>query len=222
MPPPVGAGMKQVCLCKMSVNKNAPRWSIPGRHSDKEPQANAPGPGAYAYTRPDMDKYCRSPKYGFGSATRSCSDLKGMPGPGAYDPFDPKAISKKFGFGKETRIGMRGAAGPGPGAYETRGGMEGLKMSMGSRFPQGKRPSSPGPGAYNPSLAAAREAQPRFGFGNASRADLGRAQSPGPGTYNPNFNHSAPKYSIRPRSAPAQRPDTAQGGIMYTQFCWGC
>lgn len=217
---------KSVVLTMMSTNKTAPKWTIRPRLTAKERAQSAPGPGAYGFTKPETDKFCRTPAFGFGSSSRDGRAFVGQPGPGAYTPVDPNWTAKKVNFGSEKRLGLGSrSCTPGPGTYDTRGGMEGLQKSMSARLDGGalgRRSRTPGPGQYNPNRSQVEEGFPRFSFGTGSRPDLlGASKTPGPGTYTPNSEPcepSIPRYTLKPRRNPLKSSESPGIGPTYTQF----
>lgn len=196
----------------------------------KEHGSTAPGPGTYGTgTSTEKDKYARSASYGFGTSSRDGRSFQGLPGPGAYTPFDPNITSPKWGLGSEARLGaVRRSQTPGPGTYDTRGNMEGLQKSFSARLDgSSKKFSAPGPGGYTPFHTQVENLEPRWGFGTSSRPELlGKSKTPGPGSYeyltalsnSPVFN-SCPKYTLKPRRNPLKSADTPGPKFgPYTQF----
>lgn len=213
---------------QLSVNKAAPKWSLRPRLKPKDGASTAPGPGAYNFTATSMDKYRTSQRYGFGTSSRDGKSFVGVPGPGAYTPFDPNITAPRWVMGSESRLGMvRRSQTPGPGTYDTRGNMDGLQKSMSGRFESKRSHSNPGPGKYNPFHAQTEDAEPRWAFGTSSRPELlGTSKSPGPGTYealstlsgNPVISN-CPKYTLKPRRNPLKSADTPGPKFgPYTQF----
>lgn len=223
-----GAG--QIVMTSQSVHKSAPKWSMCPRARGKEAGSTAPGPGAYGFTAPDKDKFSRTPSFGFGTSSRDGKSFRGIPGPGAYTPLDPRFQSTKVAIGSEPRLGaIRRSQTPGPGTYDTRGNMEGLQKSFSARLDggaMGKRSNTPAPGNYNVAHSQTEETTARWGFGTSSRPELlGPSKSPGPGTYEymtalggSAVTANCPKYTLKPRRNPLKSTETPGPAAPYTQF----
>lgn len=178
----------------------SPKWSLGFKPKSTlvKPEVG-PSPGTYDLPPTERSKYKTCPRFGFGVGSRfglSENAVKQNPGPGSYQPKDPKlSIGTKVGFGTSVRSSMANSGKmffPGPGAYELRNTMgSGLMFTA-----KGKQPTSylsrsqsvPGPGAYSPSTRFTFGEAPKCGFGTSSRdseaARASRTQgNPGPGAY---------------------------------------
>jgi len=176
---------KPISLTQHSSYKNSPKWSISARIPPRVAQKGMPGPGAYAQTHSEKDKFSTTPKFTMAGGQRDGKEWGVFPGPGQYGAPGSGKEMPKWGFGSETRLHeVKAARGPGPGSYETRGNLEGLKFSVASR-PEGssKRSVTPAPGHYKPNYDQAFEAAPKSSFGSSSRSELAMSKSPGPGQY---------------------------------------
>jgi len=95
---------------------------------------------------------------------------------------------------------------PGPGSYNppvrSRQASPGWRMGTASRSVD-RKTDVPGPGSYN-SPGKISKTSPRIGFGVKSPTSL-KDYTPGPGSYEPfalrGYDHKAPSYTMRPRSA---------------------
>merc|ERR1719183_1540175 len=140
------------------------------------------GPGAYAQTHTEKDKFSSSPKVSMASGQRDSKEWGSFPGPGQYAPTlcDRKTLPQ-WGFGSEARLHeVKRSRTPGPGSYETRGNLEGCAFSVCSRpSGSGKAADIPGPGQYKPSYDQIEETAPKSSFGASSRSELAASKSPG-------------------------------------------
>lgn len=215
-------------LNAQSSFKNTPKFSFSGRPEMKDKKKGMPGPGQYALTNTEKDKFSVSPKFGFGGGVRDDGRVWAQyPGPGQYKPgFDPRYNTPpRFGFGSEPRLHeTKKMQAPGPGHYDIRGNLEGLTSSIASR-PEG-RPGgngNPGPGQYkiDSGHALATASSPCISFGASSRAALVLSKTPGPGSYQPQAvnNKTPPKYSIAGRYNPAAMDITPGPSASASTFC---
>jgi len=179
---------KEIDLNKYSGYKAVPKWSIAARIPQREMAKGMPGPGNYAQTHTEKDKFQTTPKFTMASGNRDSKEWGSFPGPGQYAPINNSKGPPKWGFGSETRLHEpKQNRGPGPGAYETRGGLDGLHFSVSSR-PGGmsKTSQTPAPGHYkadNYSSTSMYESSPKISFGSSSRGELAASKTPGPGAY---------------------------------------
>lgn len=219
-------------ITHLSTCHRAPKWSLPGKARDTQASRTAgiPGPGAYTSSSPEVNKYRRSPHFGFGTSPRAeNSDRLGVPGPGQYNTDDATgANSLKAGFGTSTRMPLRNPGSPGPGAYEmgTTLGQGTPKYSSARRTNQvaSGAGNTPGPGAYQPSFESSSNkarTSPRWGFGTSPR-DNGKGDGvPGPGTYMEGGSLAGPKYSMGSKGEQKKQngyPGPGAYGAAYTQF----
>ena len=152
-----------------------------------------PAPGAYD---PELKQARPSnPKYGFGSATRDDGSKNGNPAPGTYDPnvhpVKQAAPVWKMGTGQQ-RLNPSDAPkeNPGPGTYDLNGSggsrtglIQEPKYSFGLKPDKHRGDDVPGPGAYDPNIAPAREHHPQTRIGKEQRGGSATNSTPGPGTY---------------------------------------
>mmetsp|Transcript_48831 Transcript_48831/g.87937 ORF Transcript_48831/g.87937 Transcript_48831/m.87937 type:complete len:230 (+) Transcript_48831:101-790(+) len=221
-----GSARQGIMLTTMSQNKQAPRWTIPGRSSGRDSRDSTPGPGAYG-----AGSRKRTPSYGFGTATRDQLRPSTAPGPGAYgSPQLSRPASAGPAFGHSRRANGSGHSTPGPGAYTPnvnstrqvhpkytatprRSGADYSSASFGT----------PGPGTYGAQgKSPVGKRAPTYGFGTSLRGHNSSGPSPGPGAYNLRSEGTGPKFSIRCRQehgpASSATPGPGSFGGMYTQF----
>lgn len=65
-----------------------------------------------------------------------------------------------------------------------------------SNPPNSTKYSTPGPGAYSPSMAISKKQTPQYKFGTSPRTNLSTNQNPGPGSYHPSPIQEAPSFSF--------------------------
>lgn len=207
--------------------QSSPKWSMKGK-AQNSMKNSTPGPGAYSGADASPNKFGRSPNYGFGGSPREIPRPQTAPGPGQYQPVDPKEdLSAKYGFGTSDRVGIRNRHElPGPASYVIPGkmGYEGPKYSsVGRRLNLGAY-QTPGPGAYQPEEmgTSAYKRTQKWGFGTSPRDGRGMASSPGPGSYErDSYMRTGPKFSMKPRNETMTKdmtPGPGEYGGVYTCF----
>ena len=166
-----------------------------------------PGPGAHTPSHNYTLK--GDPRYGFGTNKRPGPvNLKSSiaPGPGGYE-IESKAFDRKnprFYVGQKLPTLKETTKVPGAGSYnpspeKTRETLPSysMKFKLGSSL--GKGTLSPGPGAYESSLAN-KNSSAKFGFGTSKRPDVSPARKafvPGPGQYKINVKvGEVPTYAM--------------------------
>jgi len=217
-------------LTKLSTCKTSPKFSFGGRPSISS-KYETPGPGSYGEESlaksPSATKFRLGPSHVFGTAERLRKANNANPGPGAYQPQDPrKDISASRGFGKSPRQSVQSARelNPGPGAYNPATdkalGSTGPKYSASPRPAERRMADTPGPGAYKydpeTMVAHSQQARPRspqWGFSTSPREGRQGALSPGPGAYNNSHKDLAgPKYTMRTKQSKKPLPGSPGPG----------
>lgn len=198
------------------------QWSM--RQRTREAGTNDdPGPGAYQAINMEQVKE-QTPGWRFGTSNREPTGSFNPPGPGTYEPSDPRNPQPKYKFGTSNRPGQVKSSNPGPGSYEVASEI-GAKKDVHhtpkyTGTPRGKvQPSkTPGPGSYEQSVAATTQNAPKFGFGTAKRTgELGAgAGTPGPGTYSHATTMSGAKFSLQSRRQFESHPKGRGGAANIT------
>mmetsp|Transcript_13299 Transcript_13299/g.24985 ORF Transcript_13299/g.24985 Transcript_13299/m.24985 type:complete len:338 (-) Transcript_13299:2492-3505(-) len=162
-------------------NATTRNWKIGQAEKGKlDSQAvKVPGPGAY-----DGKLHDGVPKYGFSKGPREIkSASEAVPGPGAYEMPSVRNTMSKSITGrqkppKDTSISL------GPGAYNPKlqDKAPEYKIGTGKREDFSKAKKLPGPGQYDPKLAA--QVSKATSFGRGTRPPINSTQDiPGPGSY---------------------------------------
>lgn len=220
---------KEINLHSLSDHKSAPKYTISARIPPRVGNKGMPGPGQYAQTNSERDKWSTVPKWTMSSGGRDTKEWGSFPGPGKYGLPDDGKTTPKYGFGSEPRLhGIKESRSPGPGAYEVRGKMEGVHYSVASR-PGGKDKASntPGPGQYKVNYDQLFESSGKISFGASSRGELAMSKTPGPGQYaststlcgNNVFKSPARCYIAGKRAEPAVdvTPGPGAAASMFTR-----
>mmetsp|Transcript_45950 Transcript_45950/g.82867 ORF Transcript_45950/g.82867 Transcript_45950/m.82867 type:complete len:245 (-) Transcript_45950:260-994(-) len=227
-------------LIKLSGVRSSPKWSFKGK-PNTDRRVLTPGPGEYSTTSMDSMKFSTSAKFGFGSSPRDLVRPATAPGPGEYQPTNPRfKNSSQYGFGKAERQGSKPQpqATPGPGAYQhqSKVGADGPKYAMSIRRAGNRAPDVPGPGAYHPpprgtasdtsqsGMLPHAPVSPKWRFGTSPREGSMLNLTPGPGAYDTRPTgvlKSGPQFSMRVKHENRRLNDTpgpgAYGGAL-TQF----
>eukprot|EP00441_Pelagodinium_beii_P045691 CAMPEP_0197623090 /NCGR_PEP_ID=MMETSP1338-20131121/3164_1 /TAXON_ID=43686 ORGANISM="Pelagodinium beii, Strain RCC1491" /NCGR_SAMPLE_ID=MMETSP1338 /ASSEMBLY_ACC=CAM_ASM_000754 /LENGTH=267 /DNA_ID=CAMNT_0043192941 /DNA_START=90 /DNA_END=891 /DNA_ORIENTATION=+ len=209
----------QVNLAASSSFRNTPKYSFTSSAvTGKVKVKNVPGPGQYALTNSEKDKYAKSPSYSIGGGSKDGKAWGAMPGPGAYTPANPAFTSPKWPFSTDSRLKTgRASSTPGPGNYDLKTTLAGKDTSIASKPEFRLRSTTPGPGAYNANFSSCSsfESAPKVGFGNSNRGKLAPSKTPGPGNYEipttliGNITMKTPcAYSIKGRYEPPKADQT--------------
>jgi hypothetical protein len=204
------------------------QWSMRQRHNQNN-AADDPGPGAYqAVTMENVKE--QTPGWRFGTSNREPSGSFNPPGPGTYEPSDPRNLQAKCKFGTSHRPSQVNTkqSNPGPGSYEVASEFgQGPKYTVTPRGGTTKLSKTPGPGQYERDDMATTQKAPKYGFGSAKRqGELGAgAGTPGPGTYSHGSTLAGAKFSLQSRrqfesrgGASKVTPGPGAHGGGFTQF----
>lgn len=197
-------------LNNASQFKRPPKFSFTSAAMSNDKKTNMPGPGQYAQTTADKDKFIKTPTWSIAGSSRDNGKAwEAYPGPGTYAPASSLFQSPKWIFSSETRLRkLKRSLTPGPGSYDSRGTLEGTQVSICSKPECKSRSQTPGPGAYKPSFEQCSNmlSSTRVSFGAGCRKDLVLSKTPGPGTYDSLTSlggncamRTPPKYSIKGR-----------------------
>eukprot|EP00440_Ansanella_granifera_P059419 gb/GFBE01064405.1/.p1 GENE.gb/GFBE01064405.1/~~gb/GFBE01064405.1/.p1 ORF type:complete len:223 (+),score=32.05 gb/GFBE01064405.1/:1-669(+) len=208
----------QVNLNAHSTFRASPKYSFTSSTVGQLKDNKLPGPGQYAQTKADKDKFSRSPSYTLSGGSKDSKAWGAMPGPGAYSPANPSFVSPKWAFSTDSRLKqMRRSTTPGPGAYELKTTLGGKDTSICSKPEFRQRSTTPGPGAYNASWDSCSNmgSAPKVGFGASNRDKMVVSKTPGPGNYEipttlvGNVTMKSPcSYSIKGRYEPPKADQT--------------
>jgi len=125
------------------------QWSMRQRYQ-KGGTDDDPGPGAYQAVQMEQIKE-QTPGWRFGTSNREPNGNFNPPGPGTYEPNDPRHPPQRSKFGTSQRPSQaaKGASTPGPGAYEIASDLgHGPKYTVTPRGGTTKTSKTPGPGEY--------------------------------------------------------------------------
>jgi len=147
----------------------------------------------------------QTPGWRFGTSNRDPSGSFNPPGPGTYEPSDPRNLQPKYKFGTSNRPGQVNTKqqNPGPGSYELASdlGKTGPMYTARPRGGSSKQSKTPGPGSYESGDHATTQKAPKYGFGSAKRqGELGAGSgTPGPGTYSHGSTLGGSAFSLQSR-----------------------
>lgn len=203
------------------------QWSM-RQKTNTQTVGDDPGPGAYQAIHLEQVKE-QTPGWRFGTSHRDASGSFNPPGPGTYEPTDPRNLQPKYKFGTSQRPGQTNSKiqNPGPGSYELASDLgQGPKYTVSARGSAAKNNKNPGPGAYERDDGATTQKAPKYGFGSSMRQGALGASSgtPGPGTYSHGTSLSGSKFSMQTRrqfesrSKSQATPGPGAHGGPFTQF----
>ena len=193
-----------------TVGKDAPAVSMSGRHAVRADNFQ-PGPGTYNLQQVgEVGK--DAPHVSMAGRHDTTTTADSVPGPGSYNVQAPRTGGITMAARHEDRVDDWKVA---PGTYNVPSASDGPSYSMSGRQELKTEQLAPGPGHYSIDSSIGKAPAASISGRHALKED--RFQ-PGPGQYSASYEqskHSAPAYSMRPKTALPHSADSVPAPGTY-------